>query len=153
MNSTKQYRVNKPNVVHEVLEGEAVIVNLDNGSYYSTEQAGATIWSLLTHGATVPEIVAALHRHHSNIPTNVEEVVTQWMHFLESESLVVSDSFIDGGTNGERSNHVATEVEHKTVFMDPKLEKYTDMEDLLLLDPIHDVQEVGWPQTSGEKAG
>jgi hypothetical protein len=37
--------------------------------------------------------------------------------------------------------------------MDPKLEKYTDMEDLLLLDPIHDVQEVGWPQTSGEKAG
>jgi hypothetical protein len=27
----------------------------------------------------------------------------------------------------------------------PLLRKYTDMRDLLLLDPIHDVDEQGWP--------
>jgi len=33
-----------------------------------------------------------------------------------------------------------------TVFAPPVLEVYTDMQDLLLLDPIHDVDEtVGWP--------
>jgi hypothetical protein len=27
----------------------------------------------------------------------------------------------------------------------PKLQKYTDVQSLLLLDPIHEVSEVGWP--------
>ena len=30
-------------------------------------------------------------------------------------------------------------------FEAPKLSKYTDMEQLLLLDPVHDVDETGWP--------
>ena len=29
---------------------------------------------------------------------------------------------------------------------EPVLEKYTDMQELLLLDPIHDVEEAGWPK-------
>ena len=27
----------------------------------------------------------------------------------------------------------------------PKIETFSDMKDLLLLDPIHDVDETGWP--------
>jgi len=30
-------------------------------------------------------------------------------------------------------------------FQPPTLNKYTDMRDMLLLDPIHDVGESGWP--------
>ena len=30
-------------------------------------------------------------------------------------------------------------------YESPCLESYTDMEDLLLLDPIHDVGKTGWP--------
>ena len=29
----------------------------------------------------------------------------------------------------------------------PQLMKYTDMQELILLDPIHDVDEKGWPHT------
>ena len=35
------YRVNSPNVVAEVIDGEAVIVNLRNGMYYSLDGGGA----------------------------------------------------------------------------------------------------------------
>jgi hypothetical protein len=31
------------------------------------------------------------------------------------------------------------------------LQKYTDMADLLLLDPIHEVDEQGWPQPAPRK--
>jgi hypothetical protein len=31
-------------------------------------------------------------------------------------------------------------------FATPVLEKYTDMEAMLLVDPIHEVNEAGWPQ-------
>jgi hypothetical protein len=34
----------------------------------------------------------------------------------------------------------------RPVFGQPVLEKFTDMADLLLLDPIHEVGEAGWPQ-------
>ena len=38
------------------------------------------------------------------------------------------------GLNGSAGNWIA-----------PKLTVYEDMQDLLLLDPIHDVDETGWP--------
>ena len=37
---------------------------------------------------------------------------------------------------------------NKIPFEEPKLEKYSDMEDLLLLDPIHDVEDEGWPKAN-----
>jgi hypothetical protein len=30
-------------------------------------------------------------------------------------------------------------------YQEPKLGKYTDMQELLLLDPVHEVDEAGWP--------
>jgi hypothetical protein len=35
----------------------------------------------------------------------------------------------------------------------PVLEKYTDMQELLLLDPIHDVEEAGWPKARPAAGG
>ena len=34
----------------------------------------------------------------------------------------------------------------KPSFNPPSLNKYSDMQELLLLDPIHDVDEAGWPK-------
>jgi hypothetical protein len=38
----------------------------------------------------------------------------------------------------------------KKAFEPPTLAVYTDMQELLLLDPIHDVDETGWPQRQDE---
>ena len=35
----------------------------------------------------------------------------------------------------------------KKAFAKPKLSKFGDMQDLLLLDPIHDVDQQGWPNS------
>jgi hypothetical protein len=35
-------------------------------------------------------------------------------------------------------------------YSPPKLEIYTDLHDLLLLDPIHDFDEAGWPVAQAE---
>jgi len=35
----------------------------------------------------------------------------------------------------------------------PRLEKFTDLQTLLLLDPIHDVDEQGWPRVAPSRAG
>ena len=33
----------------------------------------------------------------------------------------------------------------KEPFRAPQIRAYTDMQDLLMIDPIHDVDETGWP--------
>jgi hypothetical protein len=37
----------------------------------------------------------------------------------------------------------------KTPFQVPEFAKYNDMQNLLLADPIHDVDETGWPNLPG----
>lgn len=38
-------RINAPSVVGEVIDGEAVILNLETGKYYSARGSGSAIWS------------------------------------------------------------------------------------------------------------
>jgi hypothetical protein len=33
---------------------------------------------------------------------------------------------------------------------DPKIDKYTDMQEMLLADPVHDVDTAGWPNLKKE---
>lgn len=50
------FRVDLPNIMHEMIDNEVVVVNLDNGTYYSFDGVGAQIWRLLGGGAW-PRIV------------------------------------------------------------------------------------------------
>ena len=45
--SNQRFRVNTPTVTHETIDGEAVIINLDSGNYYSLVEVGSFIWGLV----------------------------------------------------------------------------------------------------------
>jgi hypothetical protein len=55
--------------------------------------------------------------------------------------LVASATAASSTSGGEPRNDSA-------VWSDPWLESYGDMQDLLLLDPVHDVQGGSWPKAS-----
>jgi hypothetical protein len=40
---------------------------------------------------------------------------------------------------------IPAQLTYPDIFTAPALEKYNDMQDLLLLDPIHETDEQGWP--------
>ena len=61
---TTRFRVNTPPVIHELLDGEVIVVNLDTGTYYSIPGTGAEIWTLVDQGASLDETVAALLERH-----------------------------------------------------------------------------------------
>lgn len=48
-----------------------------------------------------------------------------------------------GASNKANDHHMSTS---QRCFTPPVLNKFTDMQELLLLDPIHDVDETGWPK-------
>jgi hypothetical protein len=146
MDSLTQYRINSPKVIHETIDGETVIVNLDSGNYYSLEKVGADIWALIGKGIPLRGIVDDMAHRYTGTQKEIEQAVHQFMNELEQEELVITDKSQGNGSDpGSGIRDRTEEIEGRTNFETPALHKYSDMQDLLLLDPIHEVDDTGWP--------
>lgn len=151
MNSPVRFRINRPAVVHEIFDDEAVIINLDSGNYYSLDRAGADIWGFVESGATVSEIVEAITRRYDGTRVDVENAVDRLIFELQQEDLIVPAEAKGLESASKHNPRVETDPEvERLLFQIPVLHKYTDMQDLLLLDPIHEVDEMGWPIVTPE---
>jgi hypothetical protein len=67
--------------------------------------------------------------------------VVAFLAELEAEGLL-----LDGNGDGPAPGSPAPGPGHVTLV----LHRYTDMQDLIVLDPIHDVDETGWPNRRPE---
>ena len=143
-----RFRVNAPTVTHEIIDGEAVIINLDSGSYYSLVGVGAKVWDLLYQRAELNEIVTAIANTHDGDAAEIERAVKELIVQLRAEDLVMPD---ESETPLTQFSAVPNGNGHqKPLFQAPVLQKFTDMQELLLLDPIHDVDDMGWPKPNPE---
>jgi len=148
---TAAYRINAPRVAHQTIDGETIIIDFENGAYFSAEGAGAEIWEGIARRLPAGEIAAAALRRYAGAEGDIRGGIESFIETLQRESLIVplegepaeSDAAQEQGTAaaGKRPD-----------FIPPKLRKYTDMQDLLLLDPIHEVDEQGWPIAKDEPA-
>jgi len=149
--SNQRFRVNTPTVTHETIDGEAVIINLDSGNYYSLVDVGSFVWGLIEKGASASElrnvVLQSYQGNDSDVDRGVEELLAQ----LQQENLIVP---VDGtGALDLAQLELPSNNGHeKPAFNPPLLHKYSDMQELLLLDPIHDVDDAGWPKPNPDPA-
>ncbi len=144
---SSNFQINQSNIVHQTIEGEVVIINLNTGDYYSLVNVGVRIWNLLEKTTTIEYIVNTLNIEYISDGVNIEEIVTQFINELKKESLVVSLE-IDSDEQSSPVKNVSTDDNSdKLPFEIPSLQKFSDMQELLLIDPIHEVDEMGWPRT------
>lgn len=144
--NNQRFRVNTPTVTHEIIDGEAVIINLDSGNYYSLVEEGSFIWSLVEKGASASELQNAIRKSYQGDAQEIDRGVQELLAQLQQENLIV---LVDGA---EAALEVApgNNNDEKPLFNPPSLNKYSDMQELLLLDPIHDVDDAGWPKPNPE---
>jgi hypothetical protein len=141
--SSRNYRVNAPKVLYEAFEDETVLINLDSGNYYSFSGSGALIWDCVARGDSVGSVIQNLEERFGG-RDGIAPAVEDFVRELVEENLIVEDS---GG--GVRNVKRATaKVFTPAQFERPAFQKYSDMQDLLLLDPIHEVDEMGWPHAA-----
>ena len=142
------YRINSPRVIGEVLDGEAIIVHLETGVYYSLGGAGADLWAAAQSGATLAQLVDLVLARFSGAPAAVAAEIAALVDELVAEGLLVDDETPPVALPaGPRAADPAPFAD-RPPFVKPTLHKYTDMADLLLLDPIHEVDEQGWPHAA-----
>lgn len=146
MDSLTLFRINSPKVIHETIDGETVIVNLDSGNYYSLDAVGADIWASVGKGVSVGHIIEEISGRYRAEREEIHRTVRLFVNELLQEALI---SPLEPGAAGSTAAH-ETPVTNAPAdglrpFTAPTLQMYNDMQDLLLLDPIHEVDETGWP--------
>jgi hypothetical protein len=129
---------NPQGVAAEVLDGEAIIINLATGIYYSMDGVGGSTWALIEAGRSLAEIVAAMAARYDVSPERADEDLRKVVEELVREELVtVSDR--------ERAAPSQPPAEQSLPYDPPELKIYRDMGDLLALDPhLPGMQEIPW---------
>lgn len=131
------FRINTPAVIWEEIEQEIIAINLENGFYYDISGLSATIWKMLEY-YSYQEIILKLAEHYDLKAEEIKPDVNFFLKTLEDEKLMVfADKLLAKETQGP--------YYFPKSYTKPVLNKYTDMENLLLIDPIHEVDEHGWP--------
>jgi hypothetical protein len=142
-------RINAPQVIHETIDGEVIVINLTTGNYYSVKGSGAAVWGALQGSPpSVDELVSLLQPAFDAPADDVDAGVRAFVDDLFAEGLVVRD---DATPNTPPTGDDAT-LPAGQEFERPRLEKYTDMQDLVLLDPVHEVDQTGWPHPRPDDA-
>lgn len=117
----KAYTINPSKAISEILEGETIIIHLETGCYYSLNHDGSIIWEAILN--------------QKNLVANSPEIIS-FIEFLTTENLIQETA--------------PTSESFELINLNPKIEKYTDLQEMLLADPVHDVDDAGWPNLKKE---
>ena len=116
-----------------------MIVNLDSGAYYSLEQAARAAWLAFATGATLAETIDHLAKGYCGEQAAIEVETGLFLEELLKEGLLVP-------TDSSATPVLGEAEPGRAAFVKPVLGKYTDMQELLLQDPVHEVDAAaGWP--------
>jgi len=121
----------KPNteeVASKVVDGEAILINLSNGMYYSMDVVGGYIWSLVADGHDLGSISTAVAQRYGVEADKAKQDVEALAQQLLDEKIVVPG---DGST----ATAAADQTPSDDAYTTPQLTKFDDMVDLFAIDP------------------
>ncbi len=134
------YSVDRSCVTHDRLEDEVIIINASTGSYYSGSGPAADLWTLFSQGTSIEEAAGKLAAEYSCDEDSVLQDVNRCVGFLLERGLLKQINDRPSPAAGLALPEIARQG-----WSAPNFDEYTDMWDLIKLDPIHEAGEVGWP--------
>jgi hypothetical protein len=131
------YQISSAKIAHQNIDGEVIVIHYDTGHYYSLSGAAAALWQALTK----PQTFDHLRARFEAFPPRAEDAVKEFLRALVNEGLLETTA----------ADAVSDRSGPTIPFGELIIEKYADMQTILLADPIHDVeQEEGWPRLRAE---
>ena len=121
---------NKEEVAAKVMDGEAILINLSNGIYYSMDKVGAVVWELVERNFSPEEMVGSIVSRYEIETETAQADLERLLKELVDEKLILAADGVAGGDREQRG-----QVDTKEPYEPPQLNIYRDMGDLLALDP------------------
>ena len=137
------YCIEKAEVVSDIIDGEAIMLQRKYGDYFSTDGVGGLIWQWIGEGQSRSQILNKLNARFSASLAEIATAVDSFLANLVAHKLV--REIVEGDKLAIESL-IEPQTNPDAEFVRPTLHVYSDIRNMVLLDPIHDVDEnVGWP--------
>jgi hypothetical protein len=140
------FRINEPSVIYQTFDQEVVAVHLNTGSYHTLPGiAGEAFLLLGATGSSARQMAADLASRYDAEAIAIEQDLDIFLGQLLEQSMIVAI--------GAPSSPARVPQRHQlklAPYVAPRLESYSDLEGLVLIDPVHDVDAAGWPNVASE---
>lgn len=126
----------RDDVLHERLDGETIIVNMRTGRYLSLQGVASDIWYLISN--RVPRhrwlaLLAEVYQQPDDADVDKFVALCLEAELIREAQEQALDDFV-----------WLTDVPRPPWSLQPP-EEFDDLADLILIDPVHDVDADGWP--------
>jgi hypothetical protein len=130
--------VNSAAIASEVFDEETVVINFEKGTYFSMRGSASAIWSLLKAPTSIAAIMHELQPQ-QKAHADFEATLTQFIDQLLDQDLLIRS--VDTPVRPHLPNHLMDKLAHP-----PNLEVYSDLAELIAMDPVHEIDTFsGWP--------
>jgi len=125
-------------LAHETIDGETIVIDLREQAYYRLEGAAAVAWQALSKGGDGATLTALLQRLYPADAEAVAAAVPRFLEALQAHKLLAPAS--------EAGLEAPAELPAAGAFGGLEVHSFSDLEEILWVDPVHDVDEAtGWP--------
>ncbi len=150
----QSFVTNHPRIALESINGETIIIDFETGLYYSARNEAYIIIELMLSGLSLQEIMDTCVQYSKLDAELVFPLVEGYIAaLLEAEIIVpaaeatqVTDLTETSATKEQDASLLNHAIWTTGTFNAPVLESFKDMQELLLMDPIHDTTPKGWPE-------
>lgn len=125
-----------PLLISQQFDGEVVLANYQNGVYYNLEGSAAQIWLGLKANQSVLDIAAALAAATGGDVPSITRQVQAFVDAMLAEGLIAI---------GADAPALSWTPAITGPFAPPEFQRFDNLRELLLMDPVHDAGEQGWP--------
>ncbi len=140
-----RYRLRLPEVSLESFEGESIVIDFASGCYYSLTSSATEMLTLLASGAQEAEVLRLLATRHPGASARLGADLDGLLERLLGERILISH---EGPPPAGDQTHLGPAL----AYLPPVLERFEDMREMLLLDPIHELDEATWGPTRAHGA-
>jgi hypothetical protein len=136
-----EYRLRMDNLSIERLDGEIIAIDFSTGKYASFVGPSADIITMLHAGVPRQQWLTLINHEFDQAPAAAvfNREVETFLATLADNGLIQTTDAVDGHLDALPQDY------HRTSWSTPVLAIEDDLADLLVIDPIHDVTDDGWP--------
>lgn len=132
-------------VAHEAFDDEVILIHFPSGKYFRLDAPGRVAWAAIEAGATADDVAATFVRAFDVGGGEAHDAAQAFLAELRAHGLVLADPVAEARRPSGAAGADGGPAASRAPWQRPRVEVFTDLEQLFLVDPIHDVDATGWP--------
>jgi len=136
------FKILTSEIAFERLDGEVILVSLASGKYFNFNGTASDVFWLIEQGVPRNQWEVLLSRHFKNSDSVKHDIDVLVSKLLSAR--IISQSSTDPVSLREIEYELPNDYQRDN-WIEPELAEFSDLKDLILVDPVHDTSLEGWP--------